>query len=67
MNKEFVQASEWVDPTQQFSPFGDYFDAQLDSYVPAAAAGKTTVSEALNKLQAAYVSYAKQQGFTVKS
>ena len=65
VNKEFVKAAEGVDPTQQFSPFGDYFDAQLDSAIPAAAAGTTTVPQALDKLQTAYVNYAKAQGFTV--
>ena len=65
VNPLFVEAADGVDPTQQFSPLGDYLDAELDSYIPAAASDQITVLQALDKLQAAYVAYAKAQGFTV--
>jgi multiple sugar transport system substrate-binding protein len=66
VNGIFSAASSHVDLGFQFSPFQDYVYSQLNVVLGNAVNGKTSFSGALSTLQSTLVSYAKNQGFTVK-
>jgi multiple sugar transport system substrate-binding protein len=63
----FVESANAVDGSFQWSPFQDYVNAQFGNELSAAAGGKGTLLEALDRLQRNIVAYAKAQGFTVKT
>lgn len=65
VNRVFVDSANAVDGTFQWSPFQDYVNAQFGNELGAAAGGKGTLLEALDRLQRSIVTYAKAQGFTV--
>jgi multiple sugar transport system substrate-binding protein len=67
VNKVFVESANAVDGSFQWSPFQDYVNAQFGNELSAAAGGKGTLLEALDRLQRNIVAYAKAQGFTVKT
>ena len=50
----------------QWSPFQDYVYTQMSDVLSAAVLGKTSYTQAMQTLQSTLVSYAKQEGFTVK-
>ncbi len=52
--------------TIQWSPVQDYVSEQLTNDVSAAAAGKMTVEQALQKVQHDAIAYCRAQGFTIK-
>jgi multiple sugar transport system substrate-binding protein len=66
VNGIFADASSHVDLSFQWSPFQDYVYTQLTDVLGNAVNGKASYSGALDTLQNTLVSYAKQQGFTVK-
>jgi multiple sugar transport system substrate-binding protein len=64
--KIFRRAAEEVDTNFQFSPFEGYVQTVMKDEISAAAAGKGgTLVDALDRVQAKIVDYAKGQGFTV--
>lgn len=66
INELYYKAAASVDPHWQWNPFMIYTNQEVQADVIAAEKGKTGVSAALSKLQNDLVSYAKNQGFTVK-
>jgi multiple sugar transport system substrate-binding protein len=66
VNAIFADASNHVDLGFQWSPFQAYVYTQMQNNLADAVAGKISWADAMNKLQAALVSYAKSQGFTVQ-
>lgn len=66
INDVFSAASKQIDTTYQWSPFESYVDNELQNQVAAAASGKYTLAQGLQNLQTSTVTYAKNQGFTVK-
>jgi multiple sugar transport system substrate-binding protein len=66
INTIFVNSSKHIDTSYQWSPFQSYVDNQLENQISAASSGKSTLAQALNSVQASTVTYAKNQGFTVK-
>jgi len=65
VNEIFAAAENEVDPSFEFAPFQDYVNTQLQDELAAALAGKSTLSQAFDKVQDTIVSYAGDQGFTV--
>lgn len=64
--KTFRKAAEEVDTSFQFSPFEGYVQTVMKDEISAAAVGKGgTLVQALDRVQAKIVDYAKNQGFTV--
>jgi multiple sugar transport system substrate-binding protein len=66
INEVFIDSSRNVDPGFRWSPFQDYVNSQLGIELSAAASGKGTLVQALDRLQDTIVRYAKAQGFTVR-
>jgi multiple sugar transport system substrate-binding protein len=66
VNKVFSTASSKVDVRFKWSPFQDYVYSQLQEQLGLAAQGKQSFAAALHKTQARVVTFAKEQGFTVK-
>ena len=66
INEVFIESSRQVDPGFEWSPFQDYVNTQVGNELSAAASGKGTLVQALDRLQEGVVRYAKAQGFTVK-
>lgn len=67
VNAVFIASSNTIAKDFQFSPFQDYVGSQFESELGVAAANKTSLEEALDRMQTNIVDYAKSQGFTVKS
>jgi multiple sugar transport system substrate-binding protein len=67
INEVFIRSARNVDPTYRWSPFQDYVFAQMGNELGAAATGKGTLIEAIDRLQENVVGYAKTQGFTVRT
>ncbi len=67
VNEVFVKSASAVAPGFQFSPFHSFYENQQNDFVGAAIAGNGTLSEAFDKLQDAVVTYATEQGYTVKT
>lgn len=67
VNEVFVKSASAVAPGFQFSPFHSFYEGQQNDFVAAALAGQGTLSDAFDKLQEAVVTYANEQGYTVKT
>jgi multiple sugar transport system substrate-binding protein len=67
INRIFVESSHEVDGSYQYSPFQDYVHSQLGIEMSAAASGHGTLVESLDRVQRNLVTFAKAQGFTVKT
>ncbi len=67
INEVFIESSRNVDPGFRWSPFQDYINSQVGNELSAAASGKGTLVQALDRLQDSIVRYAKNQGFTVRA
>jgi multiple sugar transport system substrate-binding protein len=67
VNRIFVESSQQVNTTFQWSPFQDYVFSQLQNQLGEAVNGKITFEQAMHNAQNAVVSYARSQGFTVTS
>lgn len=67
VNRVFAASAQEVDPHFEWSPFQTYVQSQMGSELAAAANGQGTLAQAFDKLQHRLVSYAKDQGFTVKT
>ena len=67
VNQVFAQSAHEVNSDFQWSPFEDYVQAQMGLELGAAANGHGTLQQAFDRLQKKLVSYANQQGFTVKT
>lgn len=67
VNEVFIASSNMIAKNYEFSPFQDYVGAQFEAEIGVAAANKTSLEDALDRMQANIVKYAKAQGFTVKS
>ena len=67
INKIFVESSREVDGSYQWSPFQDYVNEQLGTEMSAAAGGRGTLVDSLDRVQRILVNFAKAQGFTVQS
>jgi multiple sugar transport system substrate-binding protein len=65
VNKIFIDSSQHVNLTFQWSPFQDYFYSQMGTDLGQAVNGTISFADAMHKLQGSVVSYAKAQGFTV--
>ncbi|BCW05841.1 extracellular solute-binding protein [Arthrobacter sp. NtRootA1] len=66
VNKLFGQISNTVDTDFQWLPFTEYAYSQFNEIVGTAIGAKGDLNTALDKWQETLVSYAKDQGFTVK-
>lgn len=66
VNQVFSASSSRVDVHFKWSPFQDYVYSQIQEQLGRAASGKQSFAAALHKAQAQVVSFAKEQGFTVK-
>jgi multiple sugar transport system substrate-binding protein len=67
INKIFVGSSRQVDGSYQWSPFQDYVNEQLGTEMSAAAEHPGGLVASLDRVQRTLVTFAKAQGFTVKS
>lgn len=67
VNEVFATSAKEVDSSFQWSPFQGYVQTQMGLELGAAANGRGTLQQAFDRLQRKFVSYANQQGFTVKS
>jgi multiple sugar transport system substrate-binding protein len=67
VNKLFNDISKTVDPKFQWLPFMDYAYTQYNSTVGKAIADKTSIYAGLKAWQTSLLTYAKQQGYTIKS
>jgi len=67
VNSIFVQSSQEVDTSFQWSPFQDYAYTQMTNQLADAVSGKISFEQAMHNAQQAVVSYAQAQGFTVTS
>ena len=67
VNEVFAASAHEVDSDFQWSPFQAYVQAQMGTEMAAAANGRGTLDQAFDRLQHRLVSYARNQGFTVKS
>jgi multiple sugar transport system substrate-binding protein len=68
VNAVFAQIANGVDKSFQWAPFNDYVASAFADTVSKAFAGKqTNLLPALQAWQAAVVSYAEKQGFTVST
>ena len=56
-----------MDGSYQWSPFQDYVNEQLGTEMSAAAGGRGTLVDLLDRVQRILVNFAKAQGFTVQS
>ncbi|MFD0522643.1 type 2 periplasmic-binding domain-containing protein [Paractinoplanes durhamensis] len=65
-NKDIYIPAENAYKGAVYSPFTVYYYAQLQAQIVKLNAGQTTGDKAATDLQAALVTYAKSQGFTVK-
>lgn len=65
VNQVFAQSSQQVNISFQWSPFESYVFTQLQNQLASAVQGKISYDQALQNAQAAVVSYAQAQGFTV--
>jgi multiple sugar transport system substrate-binding protein len=66
VNQLFAQISPTVNTSFEWLPFMDYAYTEYNSTMGNAITNKGDLSAASDQWQAALVSYAKQQGFTVK-
>lgn len=66
INELYYKAATSVDTHWQWNPFMIYTNQEVLGAVIAAEKGKTGVNQTLTQLQNNLVSYAKNQGFTVK-
>jgi multiple sugar transport system substrate-binding protein len=66
VNKLYSEISKTVSSGTQHLPFLDYVDSSFGDTLGKAIASKGDLSAGLDAWQAALVTYAKQQGFTVK-
>ena len=66
VNQVFSASSSRVDVRFKWSPFQDFVYSQLQAELGKAVQGKQSFAAALHKTQASAVSFAKEQGFTVK-
>lgn len=66
VNQVSIQVAKHIMTPQGFVPFWDYVSSTYTSVVGVALANKTSLQAALGKWQQELVTYAKQQGFTVK-
>jgi multiple sugar transport system substrate-binding protein len=66
VNKFFAQVSDTVNPKFQWLPFMDYVNSSYGTTLGKAIADHGNLKAALATWQNQVVSYAKQQGFTVK-
>lgn len=66
VNKFFAETSKTVPQNQQWLPFEDYVNSSYNDTLGKAIADKADLKPALAAWQKQIVSYAKQQGFTVK-
>ncbi|GAB0117893.1 ABC transporter substrate-binding protein [Acidisoma sp. 7E03] len=67
VNQVFAESAKNVHADFQWSPFQEYVQTQMASELGAAANGRGTLQAAFDRLQKRFVSYAQQQGFTVKT
>ena len=66
-NKEvWIPAAEGY-KGQSYSPFQDYYYQQITAMLTKTTSGSESAAAGLSKLQSTIVSYAKSQGFTVKT
>ena len=66
-NRVFAQASAQVATDFQWSPFNDYFVAQLGNECGAVASSGGSLEGAFDTLQARVTRFAREQGFTVST
>ena len=66
-NQVFAKASSQVGTDFQWSPFNDYFVAQIGNECGAVASSGGSLEGAFDTLQARVVRFARQQGFTVST
>jgi multiple sugar transport system substrate-binding protein len=66
VNKTFAAISSTVDPKFDWLPFMDYVNSSYSTTLGKAIADHSDLKAALSAWQQQVVSYAKQQGFTVK-
>jgi multiple sugar transport system substrate-binding protein len=64
-NHVFAESSALIDSSFSWSPFQDFVYETLANELSAAAANGTDLSEALDRVQATVVGFARDQGFTV--
>lgn len=67
VNQVFAASAHEVNPDFQWSPFQEYVQTQMATELGGAANGRGTLDQAFDRLQKRIVSYAKEQGFTVKT
>jgi multiple sugar transport system substrate-binding protein len=67
VNQVFAEASRQVGTDFQWSPFNDYFIAQLGNECGAIAGNGGSLEGAFDTLQTRVVRFARQQGFTVST
>ena len=67
VNQVFAKASQQVFTDFQWSPFNDYFIAQLGNECGAVASDGGSLEAAFDTLQSRVTRYARQQGFTVST
>ena len=64
VNEVFAKSSNAVTPFE-WSPFQSFLYQSMADEFGASLTGKGTLSDAFDRIQAAVVTYAKEQGFTV--
>ena len=67
INQVFAKASSQVGTDFQWSPFNDYFTAQLGNECGAVASNGGSLERAFDTLQARVTRFARLQGFTVSA
>ena len=67
INTVFAEGAAAVGTDFEWSPFNDYFFAQLGQACGSAASGGGTLAAAFETLQSRITRFARQQGFTVKA
>ena len=67
VNRVFAASAQEVDSNFQWSPFQPYVQAQMGTVLGAAANGRGTLAQAFDRLQRLFTTYARDQGFSVKT
>jgi len=67
VNEVFIESAKHIDRVIEWCPFQDYAHAQMQNEMTAAAGGKGTLAQGLDRVQDTLVRYAKAQGFTVRT
>jgi multiple sugar transport system substrate-binding protein len=65
VNEVFVKSAKAIDLNFEWSPFQDFFYQAMADEFGAAISGSGTLADAFDRIQAAVVTFAEEQGFTV--